>query len=414
MLGTCQVVVQKTSAVPAPVLHSCWSGTLARMFGLWPQLVDGRSAPLLAAAATVKPSDLPAIARLRRDWPAPLVAAALELTIARRKAAEKFEHPEQIVADVAGVEQATSLDVARHKARRFAETGAGLVLDLCCGIGGDSTALAQVAAVLMVDRDPVKAWMARRNVGSPAAVADVTRLRLRGRPFHLDPSRRSGGRRKWRYEEYEPGPAFIKEIARGDGAVKLSPGVEFEKLPPGEVEVIQRRGTLVQAVLWTGRLAHHPRTATRIDDNQILHGVPDQPIPIEPSQRYLYTVDPVVERAGLMGELCRRMNLPAIHPALALLSSNRLLSDPWLTPFELLESMPWRPRKVKQWLTAHNAGVVEVKTRGGAVDPDEAQRVLRGQGKVPFTVFVLRFGAKIQALITRRKKGDIILLGFAG
>jgi len=48
------------------------------------------------------------------------------------------------------------------------------------------------------------------------------------------------------------------------------------------------------------------------------------------------------------------------------------------------------------------AGVVEVKTRGGAVDPDRAQRRLRGPGETPFTVFVLRWDRQIIAMVTRR------------
>ena len=51
-----------------------------------------------------------------------------------------------------GLEQATAEPVARHKARRFAGRTA-TVIDLCCGIGGDTLALADWAEVVAVDLD---------------------------------------------------------------------------------------------------------------------------------------------------------------------------------------------------------------------------------------------------------------------
>jgi hypothetical protein len=252
--------------------------------------------------------------------------------------------------------------------------------------------------------------MARHNVrqltgrNCPAAVADVTAANLAGRPFHLDPDRRTGKRRLLRFEGYQPGPAFIEHAIRQGvhGAIKLSPAVPLDALPPGEVEIINRAGTLTQAVLWTGRLAGEPpRTATRLPDGISLSGHP-RPIPVAELGRYLLTVDPAVERAGLVGLLCEQLNLAALHPKLGLLTADQTVTSPWLTAFEHLESMPWRPKRVRQWLAAHDAGIVEVKTRGKAVDPEAAQKQLRGPGNTPYTVFVLRFDRKRTAFITRR------------
>ena len=67
-----------------------------------------------------------------------------------------------------GLEQATAEPVARHKARRFAGE---LVVDLCCGIGGDALALAEHSRVLAVDAER---GMCRRTLWNGAAydVAD--------------------------------------------------------------------------------------------------------------------------------------------------------------------------------------------------------------------------------------------------
>lgn len=372
---------------------------------VWQSLLLPGAAPLLETAAACDEFTAPStITRLRKLGDDQQVHAAIELTIARRKAADKFDEPGRMIADAAGIEQATSLDVARHKANRFAEAGIDHVVDLCCGIGGDAMALGESMRVTCVDRDPVRAWMARHNADCPAACADVTALDLHGAAYHIDPDRRPGGRRAWRLEECEPGPDFLHTL-QGDGAMKLSPAVDFEQLPGGEIELVSRRGSLVQAVLWTGRLARHERTATRIDDDIIrLHGSP-RPIPLSDPQRYLLAIDPAIERADLIGVLCDELNLAAIHPALGLLTSDAPVESPWLTGFELLATLPWHEKnlkKIRAALRDLDAGLVDVKTRGKVVDPDRVSPKLRGSGNQHLTVFVLRMDQKHTAYITRR------------
>ena len=377
----------------------------------WLRLTAPPAAPLVADAAACDPQDVRAVARLRRAWPAALVAAALDLAAARRKARVKFpDVADTLVADAQGVEQATSRLVADHKALRFVECGGrALVVDLCCGIGGDAMGLAAAGLkVLAIDRDPASAWATRQNVRCHAAAADVTELGLNGLLHHVDPSRRAGGRRLWRYEDYQPGPTFIEQLIRRcpDGAVKLGPGIDLRASPkhaagPRELEFISERGTLVQAVLWTGRLARGVRTATLLPQRQTVAGQPGLP-PLGPAKRYLLQVNPALERAELIGELCRLLDVAAIHPDLGLLTADEPVDSPWLVAFELTASMPWRIGKLRTYLGQHNAGVVEVKTRGKAVDTDQAQAQLRGSGDARFTVFALRQGRKLTAMVTRR------------
>lgn len=380
------------------------------MFDVWPQLASGRYDGVIEAAAAIGDAVTPAgVAKLHALGPAPVVLGALELARARRKAADKFDEPDALYADAVGVEQASSSDVARHKASRFADAGIDRVTDLCCGIGGDAMALRDVADVIAVDLQPQRAWMAGHNARCASAVADVTKLNLDGAAYHIDPDRRGGGNRRWRYEDYLPGPSFIGPLVErgGDGAIKLSPGVDLELLPSGEIEIINRHGTLVQAVLWTGRLAQHERTATRIEPDGAVHTITGSPNDlfetVEPGA-YLLAIDPAIERAGLIGALMETTGTGLIHPQLGLLSADHAIESPWLTPFELIERMPWRPRKVAEWLSENNGGIVEVKTRGKAVDPDRASAELRGQGDTMFTLFVLRFDSKVEAWITRRIK----------
>ncbi len=378
------------------------------MIDRWQQLLT-HEAELLAHAAAMEAFDPAGVARLRKRWDAPLVSCAIELVCARRKAQAKFDGADRLVADVAGVEQATGGRVAAYKAGRFVEAGVEGLHDLCCGIGGDAMALAKHMAVTLVDRDPLRVWMAQRNVEAVtgrepgAIVADVATLGLRDEVFHLDPARRRGDRRTHRYEDYQPGPAFIDNLLTRcpDGAVKLGPGVELDALPAGEVEMISDGGTLVQAVLWCGRLVRHERAATLLPAGVTLAGAPMR-IPIGRPGKYLHTVDPAVERAGLIGNLCEKLGVVATHPKLGLLTGDGPLDSPWVTGFEHVASMPWRLEKVGRYLAERDAGLVEVKTRGGAVDPDVVQKQLRGAGGTPYTLFVLRYDQRVVAHVARR------------
>ncbi len=394
---------------------------------LWRQVLQPEKQPLLDAAAATDAADVAGITRLRSRWDAELISVAYELLRARSKAEKKFPEPDRLAADVQGVEQATSHIVARHKARRFAETsdatGGGRIWDLCCGIGGDSMALAAIAEVTAVDQHPLRAWMAGRNAGCETVAADVKTLTIRGERFHLDPDRRAPGwiggesQRLWRYEDYNPGPAFIDHLLTDcpNGAIKLGPGVDLDSLPPGpdrEIEIISFNNTLVQAVLWCGALATNPglRTATRLPEGLSFTGTPGAPGGpggrppdiAECVERYLLVMHKAVERSQLIDALCADLPVREIHPGLGLFTSEEPICSPWLSSFEVVAEMPWRIKKIRAWLAANDAGVVEVKTRGGAVETDTAQKKLRCGGDTRFTIFGLRLGRKIIAVITRR------------
>jgi len=138
---------------------------------------------------------------LRARYPVDLVVDALAQHELRLRARAKFSRAMDMFFTRAGLEQASAEVVAGHRMARYA--GAGLVADLCCGIGGDLTALAAGRRALAVDRDPLHLRMAVANAGAYGAAADVTAvaadvrgLRLRGvDAVFIDPARRAGQRR---------------------------------------------------------------------------------------------------------------------------------------------------------------------------------------------------------------------------
>src|SRR5947209_6522715 len=188
----------------------------------------------VARVATPLPADL---ARWRRDAPAALVAAALRLAEGRRRGGAKFLRADRMWFEPRGVEQATAEAVARHKARRFAGQPRWVV-DLCCGIGGDSLALAAGAGVLAVDADEGMCRRCQWNAEVYGVGSRVQAVRARAEAMHLpdgslihvDPDRRArDGPRARRVGDYTPGLDFLRSLparCRG-GAIKLGPASDF-------------------------------------------------------------------------------------------------------------------------------------------------------------------------------------------
>ena len=190
---------------------------------------------------------------------------------------EKFAAAERMFFTPLGLEQATDEVVAACKAERF--PAGGPLADLCCGVGGDLLALAARGPVCGVDRDPIMATIAEANarvtLGCDNRVSvqtnDVRSLDIA--PFtawHIDPDRRSSGRRTTRVELHEPPPEVIERLLAvcPNGAVKLAPAAA---LPTGwseraELEWFSSRRECRQLVAWFGNLASRPsqRQATML------------------------------------------------------------------------------------------------------------------------------------------------------
>lgn len=388
------------------------------------------SADCAGVVSTLGPgADANAITRARQHFNPEVVSCAVELAQGRAKTGDKWpaEIAGRIVGDREGIEMASSWNTANHKARRFAAAGVTTVVDLCCGIGGDAMGLArQGLGVIGVDHDPIRAWMCAQNASNgpgrcEALGCDVLdESVLEGAAFHLDPARRTDGKRVTRYEDLIPGPEVVNTIvdSRPCGAVKLNPGIDAGSLPRGEVEILSERGRLTQAVLWTGSLAECERRATVIDragQGLSIHGEPSRSDERHPIGEVIYAMDPSAERADLVPVLAEKTGLVLVQPGLGLLTSSGGLTPghdaeglrkAFLTPFTVLADLPWNPKRVKKHLATLRAGVVEVKTRGGAVHPDEQQRRLRGSGERVLTVFVYRFDQGVRALITQRCPAD--------
>jgi SAM-dependent methyltransferase len=264
----------------------------------------GREA--VAAAARL---DLSTAARLstaqavRRSFGPELGPLALEQALLRERAAAKHPNGRRLWWTPEALEQASSYEVARHRAQRFA--GLERVLDVGCSVGGDLLSLAAVAGgVVGVDLDEARLLLARENARELRALvqlvrADANHVRPRGAVF-VDPARRAGGRRVFDPRAYSPSLETVLDWLPDVSAlaVKVAPGIDYEQLPTGiEVELVSLHGDVKEAVLWAGDLRRGAgRTATLLPAGDVLTDVP-APVPkVAPPGRMVPSYAPTWSR----------------------------------------------------------------------------------------------------------------------
>ncbi|MFF0199106.1 methyltransferase domain-containing protein [Streptomyces sp. NPDC005017] len=363
---------------------------------------EGRA--LLDEVRDTDPAQELAVAtRLRREHPAELVSAALGQARLRQRAAAKFAPGDaaRMFFTPNGVEQSTRASVATYRARRFGELGVTSVADLCCGIGGDAIALARAGIrVLAVDRDPLTARVARANAEALGLAdlievreADVTEVDASGYDaVFVDPARRGGRGRIFDPEAYSPPLSWAVQAAAKapHAALKIAPGVPHEAIPAeAEAEWTSDGGDVKEAVLWFGTEPGAVR-ATLLPGPHTLLGTGLPNPPVRPLGRYLYEPDGAVIRAHLVADAAAALDGGLVDETIAYVTSDALRPTPYATAYEITDQLPFNVKRLKALLREREVGVLTVKKRGSAVEPEELRRKVKPQGRNAATVFLTR------------------------
>ncbi|GGU21513.1 THUMP-like domain-containing protein [Streptomyces daghestanicus] len=348
--------------------------------------------------------ELAVATRLRRTHPADLVSAALGQARLRQRAVAKFGAADagRMFFTPNGVEQSTRASVAAYRAARFAELGVTSVADLCCGIGGDAIALARRGIrVLAVDRDPAAAAAARANAGAlglgdliEVREADVTEVATDGYDaVFVDPARRGGRGRIFDPEAYSPPLSWAVAAARTApraAALKVAPGIPHEAVPAdAEAEFLSDGGDVKEAVLWFGTAPGAVRATLLPGPRTLLsRALPDPEV--RPPGRYLYEPDGAVVRAHLVAEVAEEVGGGLLDATIAYVTADTLRPTPYATAYEITDLLPFNVKKLKALLRERGVGVLTVKKRGSAVEPEELRRKVKPQGPNSATVFLTR------------------------
>ncbi|QDT69213.1 hypothetical protein MalM25_21450 [Planctomycetes bacterium MalM25] len=383
-------------------------------------LTDEANDALASVAGEAATPALVAALRTRLGGEATHAAAVLELAELRSRGVAKFAQAQRMFFTRKGYEQATDEHLARYKAERF--RGAGVVVDACCGVGGDLIGLARVAGrCLGVDADPVVAAFAQRNAavhGHELEIApqelDATNL-PDGDAWHADPDRRPAGRRTSQPDRHDPSLGVLDAWRERTpaAAVKLAPAA---RLPEAwcesvEREWISRGGECRQLIAWCGPLAGQAGAcvATRLDADGLAStfvGEPDAPlVAAERLGDWLHEPDPAVLAAGLTGALASHHGLHAATSPLPYLTSDAPVEDPLVASFRVIGIMPLDRKRLAGWLRERSVGRLEIKCRGVDLRPEALRRELKPKGSEGATLLVFPNQAgKLQAVIAERRE----------
>lgn len=349
------------------------------------------------------------VVRLRAAFPAEIIPAVLELSDLRHRAAMKFACADAMFFDREGLEQATGENIAKWRARSF--SGLDCSADLTCGVGGDVIEMTNVTRVLASDLNPSRLAMARANVElyNPTASADFRAAPAEKYPlaegYFLDPSRRAAGKRTRHLVGISPSIELIQELIRKSQyvGVKLSPATPDNELDGlgGSVEFISDHGTCKEAVVWFGKLAGQ-RKASILPSGVVLEADANVPEPPLCSHaKYIFEPDPAIVRAGLIPELCKRIDAAVMDRFIAYLTINRHVNTPFGRCYETLASLPFSEKAIRGALRGLDIGQVVVKKRGTAVDLERIRKNLQSDLPGRGVVIMTRIGVKPWAYICR-------------
>jgi hypothetical protein len=354
-----------------------------------------------AAAAQLGAVDdehlLAELAHLRRRFSPEQAGALVALARLRRRAASKFPQADHLFFTSVALEQATAYTVAAHHANHLHHHAPpGPVLDLGCGIGGDTLALAQHRPVIAYEIDPLRLQLAEANVlamGLESRVTfqqvDWTVAMVQGKlpaaaAAFADPARRMGEQRVFGLEQMQPPLSALLQLQEQVPhlGVKIMPGVDKREVPPHcGIEFISHEGVCKEAVLWFGALAtdliwasvHTPDGWLKLNDTS------PPPIGLLQPGMILHEPDPAVIRAGTFAPLCEALGAHLFDGQIAYLVGEEARTHPLVQSFRILEIHPFHLKTLQARLRALGISRVELKKRGAPFAPES----LRGRLKLP-------------------------------
>ena len=364
-------------------------------------LTDAGQQLLDRAAQLLDDDPLRAAEALRRDGSPEHGAAALTQVELRRRGVAKFgELAQRMYFTPDGLEQATRLRVAEHRAARLVAASTRTVIDLGCGIGGDLLATARAGITSAgVDLDPLRVAVAEANLaaldlGGAVAVADATTVDTA--PFdvaYADPARRSARGRTFDATAWTPPWSFVETLLQRSSCVKAAPGLPHDLVPAAvEAEWVSDRGEVKEVALWSGRLATTRRRATVIADGGLatLTSEDDPGADVRGPGRFLYEPDGAVVRAGLVTAVADGVHGGLLDGHNAWVTSDEAFLTPFARSFEVVEELPFREKQLRAALRERGIGPLTVKTRGVNVVPEQLRRRLALSGEQPATIVLTR------------------------
>jgi len=374
-------------------------------------------------------------------WQASALLAQAQL---RKRAAAKWPFAQHLFLIEEAMEQATAWPVAVHRAQRMHELAPpGPLLDLGCGIGGDTLALALFRPVIAWESDPTRAAFARANLDAIANLPGAGPLHpveIRSGDWtaaalpdaaaaFADPARRISGargesRRVFSLHTMQPPIERLLPLLEHLPllVVKVAPGVPAQEVSQGAaLEFVSHEGTCKEGVLWLGSAAAdlpqrwasvhtHQSAPSQSSWAEVAAGGQRAPVLAPEAElqagQIIWEPDPAVIRAGALDTLCTLLQGRLIAEQIAYLvcdapvGGSMPTASPLAVPFRLLEAAPFNLKRLNRRLAELDVGTVELKKRGFPLEPEELRPRLK----------VKRGGRPLTVLLTRRDDVHWMLL----
>ncbi len=352
------------------------------------------------------------ITALRRDLSAERAGAALELARLRVKAVDKFgADASRMFFTRDALEQASDPLIRKWRAGGYdpdRKRSDFPMLDVCCGIGSDTFALAEQSTnVTGYDLDPVRILMAKLNadalgIKARFEVADVMTIPLVGLHNFYDPGRRDElGNRIFDVEKYRPPLSLTKRFECRWWLAKLSPGVDTTQLieyrANSYLHFVSVNGELKEALLGHdnagGPFPAYSENAILFYEGNLLAWKrnDEADVVISEPRAWLIEPDPALIRAGLVADAAHEFNGTQLDESIAYFTTDNKPNSPWLRAWRILDWMPFNGKKLKAYLRERNVSTVTVKKRGTAVTPETLIPQLKLKGSESRTLVLTRY-----------------------
>jgi SAM-dependent methyltransferase len=338
----------------------------------------------------------------------------LEWAGLQTKIFEKFPGTTPLLCDRLALEQATGIEIGSWKSRIW--PAGSKVLDLCCGMGGDSFYLPPGIEVTGIDLDPMRICMYEENtarLGTPrkAILANALAPTIRADFFQIDPARRAdlqGNQR--RIPDLTPNWKEIESIMPhySGGAVKLPPGFPLDQLPStASITYLGSFQDCRECLVSVGSLASKdPKVrAVLVPGGQCFDAdrseVESFRLQTSSLGKYLFEPCATLVRSHLFPIYANPRGLWQIDDQIAYLSGNTPLpADPWLTGYEVLDFCPLGFDRVRAMLKFFGIKPIALKKRGVEVDPVAELKRLGSFGDRPGIIFYTRAQNQKIAVLT--------------
>lgn len=386
-------------------------------------LTSAAAAPYLARCAEHTGELTRLVMALRKDLSAERAHLVIEQADLRQRAKEKFRRADEMFFTRKGLEQATDEVIARYKAERLRTPG--VILDICCGIGGDLLALGRLRdehesiSVYGLDADPIVAYLAQQNCSrsGDCTVRVLTNLAEdviahEVDACHVDPDRRPAGRRTTTMENFTPSLDTLNEWAFGNitGGVKVAPATEVSHdwQQHAEREWIGSRGECRQQMIWFPGIGGEVgrRAATIVDEGapvrRIVENHQAEPALQTAPLRYVFEAHAAVLAAKVSASLAAELQMSTLTSDGGYLTSDSPARDLAVASFEVLDVLPYDVKQLKAYFRDRHVGRLEIKKRGLDADPEVVRKRLDLRGDEASTLMLARVGARAIAMVVRR------------